>query len=1032
MKTIRSLFTRRMSSVIRRKARPVHPLAVTHLEDRVNPAPIQFFYLPMPETATNDAFDAIVDEAVDSTQVSITTITVSESNTRIWYDHWEDGYETILGSPRQTTTRIWGDGNNANGIAPGFANDPNGLASGTVIRLRNDVNTPRNLTTQPILFDSPDRFGADRTLAVSRAQFPTVVNGGGGSVISSAVEVRDTRYYDTAFTAPVGTNTGNAGSMFTFSAFFVQAAQDNTRIQIDANNDGDFLDADDRDVTVNQGQTVVSGQNVVQGGRVVASRPVQTQLMTGEINANFASRSYSLFSNNQLANDYFTPVGFNSAVDTTSDDVRLYVYNPNATPIDVRQENDGGVVTTKTIAAGSSDFFDVTYNAGTRLFSVGGEPFAAAGTHDQQGTTHDWGFSLQPVPALSQIAIVGLGVGNSNDPPAGGGNTSPVFVTVLGNTTLQVDHDNDGTVDQTVAMTRLQTVRLRDITDSDDDNSGMRIFTTDGTLISVAWGEDGTAPTGSPGFDAGTTVPALAVPEFYKFVDFAPGGDLNGDGLYNSGDVLRYTLRIRNIGSDPIASAVLTDALPTAFVTYVSGTSTVNYGSGLTGIPDDLVGTAFPLDAGGYTVSPINAGSVIFVAFDVTINGGLPAGTTTISNAGNLAYDVYNLPAVVDLGLRGTIGDTVYRDDNGNGTQNAGEAGIFGVTVRLIRDLDGDGVIDAGEPVVDTQTTDANGNYRFIDLTDDDYIVDVTDTGNVLTGSTLTGGTDPRPVALAPGAIDNSADFGYQYTVDLSLTKTVSNATANVGTNVTFTITVSNNGSTSATGVTVRDLLPSGVQYVSDNGGGAYNSGTGIWTIGTIANGGSASLQITVTILASGSYTNYAQVMTSGNPDPDSTPGDNSTTQDDDDSVTLTPTPVADLSLTKSVDNAAPAVGTNVTFTIVLTNNGPSTATGIQVSDVLPAGLTFVSSSDASYNPAGGDNIWNIASLASGGTATLTVVARVRLASGGPITNYAQVAGVNEVDPDSTPATTPPPRMTTTAWSSPRPRSPSATPSTTT
>ncbi len=740
---------------------------VEQLEDRLNPAPIQFFYVPMPETQVNAAFEAIVDTGNaannSTTQESITAITVTENNTAIWYDQWEDGYEAILGSPRQATTQVWGDGNNANGIAPGFASDPVGLASGTVLRLRNTVNTPRDLAAQPLLFDSPDRFGSDRTVAVSRAQFPTTVNGGGGSVIASAVEVRDTRYYDTAFTAPVGTNTPNAASMFTYTAFYVQAFVDNTRVRIDANADGDFADADDRDVVLNQGQTVVSGPNVVQGGRVVADRPVQADLLTGQINGAYASRTYALFSDGQLANDYFTPVGFNPAVDTTNDDVRLYVFNPNAVAIQVRQESNTGVVTTKTVAAGASAFFDVTTNTGTRLSSVGGEPFAAAGAHDQQGVTHDWGFSLQPVAALSQIAIVGLGVGNSNNPPAGGGNTSPIFVTALGNTTLQIDHDNDGTVDQTIVVTRLQTVRLRDTTDNDDDNSGMRIFTTDGTLISVVWGEDGTAPTGSPGLDAGTTIPAVPVPEYFKFSDFAPGGDANGDGLFSEGDTIRYSLRIRHIGTTPISNAVLTDALPLAQVTYVTGSTRVNNGATTSGIPDDGAGTAFPLDGTGYTVASILPGQTFTVSFDARINSGLPAGFNSILNQSVLAYDIFRLPASDFIDLRGTAGDRVWYDSDGDGTQDAGEPGVTGATVTVTW-FGPDGAAGGGDDRAFATTTGADGIWQITNLPTGNFAAAVTNLPAGLTAQTAGVPT----FSLQSGQVRTDIDFGYRGTGSLS------------------------------------------------------------------------------------------------------------------------------------------------------------------------------------------------------------------------------------------------------------------------
>ncbi|NJN76168.1 MAG: DUF11 domain-containing protein, partial [Synechococcaceae cyanobacterium RL_1_2] len=68
---------------------------------------------------------------------------------------------------------------------------------------------------------------------------------------------------------------------------------------------------------------------------------------------------------------------------------------------------------------------------------------------------------------------------------------------------------------------------------------------------------------------------------------------------------------------------------------------------------------------------------------------------------------------------------------------------------------------------------------------------------------------------------------------DLSLTKTVDNASPNVGDNVVYTVTVNNTGPSDATNVDVTDQLPAGLTYVSDDSGGAYNSGTGVWTVGT-------------------------------------------------------------------------------------------------------------------------------------------------------------------------------------------------------
>ncbi|MCA9123215.1 MAG: DUF11 domain-containing protein [Planctomycetaceae bacterium] len=236
---------------------------------------------------------------------------------------------------------------------------------------------------------------------------------------------------------------------------------------------------------------------------------------------------------------------------------------------------------------------------------------------------------------------------------------------------------------------------------------------------------------------------------------------------------------------------------------------------------------------------------------------------------------------------------------------------------------------------------------------------------------------------------------------DVSLTKTVNNATPNVGDNVTYTIIVSNAGPDAATNVAISDTLPASTTYVSDTPSqGSYNSTTGVWTVGTIANGGNATLLITASVDSTGTKTNTAQVSAADQADSDSTPNNSIGTEDDQASVSLTPQ-IADLSLTKAVDDATPNVGDNVTFTITVSNAGPDAATNTAVSDALPAGMTFVSDapSQGTFNSTTG--IWTVGTIANGGTATLQVVASVD--STGAKTNTAQVSAADQADSDSTP-----------------------------
>ncbi|WP_345138855.1 DUF7507 domain-containing protein, partial [Flavobacterium ginsengiterrae] len=217
---------------------------------------------------------------------------------------------------------------------------------------------------------------------------------------------------------------------------------------------------------------------------------------------------------------------------------------------------------------------------------------------------------------------------------------------------------------------------------------------------------------------------------------------------------------------------------------------------------------------------------------------------------------------------------------------------------------------------------------------------------------------------------------------DLEITKTADQASASVGSTIIFTITAKNNGTYKATGVTVNDVLPSGYTFVSATPStGTWTAPT--WTVGSLAGGASATLQITGTVRATGSYANTATV--SGN-NPDGTTGNNS--------ATATPLVQTNLSVTKTVDNTTPNVGSDVTFTITASNAGPSAATGVTVTDNLPSGYTFVSATPSTGTWSAPD--WTIGDLANGASTTLTMVARVNAA--GSYANTASITG-SESDP---------------------------------
>jgi uncharacterized repeat protein (TIGR01451 family) len=238
--------------------------------------------------------------------------------------------------------------------------------------------------------------------------------------------------------------------------------------------------------------------------------------------------------------------------------------------------------------------------------------------------------------------------------------------------------------------------------------------------------------------------------------------------------------------------------------------------------------------------------------------------------------------------------------------------------------------------------------------------------------------------------------------VDIVVIKVVNNTFPNVGESIRYTIVVINNGPNNATGLNLTDGLPLGLTYESNSTSqGTYNSLTAVWSIGNLEVNASALLNITATVTQPGFRNNTVELTAADQVDPDSTPNNHNSSEDDQRDQ-LIYVPEADIELTKSVDNPAPLVGDQVTYTITVLNRGPDDVTNLQVADGLPAGLVYedyTAPPGTSYNSLLG--IWYLSLLENGTSATLTVTVTVTQA--GSISNSAEVIAADQFDPDSTP-----------------------------
>ena len=252
--------------------------------------------------------------------------------------------------------------------------------------------------------------------------------------------------------------------------------------------------------------------------------------------------------------------------------------------------------------------------------------------------------------------------------------------------------------------------------------------------------------------------------------------------------------------------------------------------------------------------------------------------------------------------------------------------------------------------------------------------------------------------------------------VDLSIIKDDGSDSYVPGLPISYTITVSNDGPGLATGAVVSDDIPDAIQNPTwtaiYTGSGASGPASGSGDINATIDlpaAGTAVFTVTGTVAstATGNLVNTAEVTTPGSTG-DPTPGNNTSTD------TNTPDPQADLSISKTDGQDFYSPGVPLTYTIVVTNDGPSFVTAATVSDPLPAVLTsptwsVVYSGVGSSGPASGSGDINASiNLAAGGTATFTVTGTIDTTASGDLVNVATVTeppGTTDPDPGNNTAT---------------------------
>ena len=182
------------------------------------------------------------------------------------------------------------------------------------------------------------------------------------------------------------------------------------------------------------------------------------------------------------------------------------------------------------------------------------------------------------------------------------------------------------------------------------------------------------------------------------------------------------------------------------------------------------------------------------------------------------------------------------------------------------------------------------------------------------------------------------------------------------GDDLTYEITVTNDGAGALTSVVLSDILPAGLTYVSSSPGATVGAdGTVSWLIDALDSEGSQTVSVVATTGEPGEVVNTATA--------ESSEGASATAQ----ATTLVTK--SDLAITKTPDNGSPILGQPTVFTIAVTNNGNAIASNVVVSDALPAAFQQATSSPEGSFGVDGSLQWTVASIEPGATETITVTA---------------------------------------------------------
>ncbi len=492
------------------------------------------------------------------------------------------------------------------------------------------------------------------------------------------------------------------------------------------------------------------------------------------------------------------------------------------------------------------------------------------------------------------------------------------------------------------------------------------------------------------------------------------------------GETVTFTIVAQNNGPEQALGVTITDFIQSGFNFVSSNTTSGSYSNNVWNIgnmsnnqSDTLVVTAIVNANGNYlntafytpvtldTVQTNDTSSVILspilnlidrsVTKNFSVQPNATAGdtiifTVTLTNNGNIPSYQNNLIDTLQSGY------TFVSYTSTNGIYNVSNIVIGGIN-PFTWNVD---TLLPGETDTLEVTAIINGGGEHYNRASIDTINDPTPTNNT---------------AVANPTLASA---------DLSLTKSVDKHFPQLNENITYTIKVNNAGPSLVSQLTVKDILPAELQFITSTPSqGSYNQASGIWTVAdnnsgiqALNNGGIATLSIVAKVISIGVIINTAEVSSSNVVDPDSSPL-NGLLEDDLDTAAIKVGAV-DLSITKTVSDSLPSmveivnnqtnlINPKITFTITVINTGESAATGVSLVDTLSKYYNIIDYTVSKGVYSDSSHIWTIGNVGIGEVVTLTILVEILSESYGTnnnkldYLNKAQIFTCNETDKDSYP-----------------------------